>query len=165
MAAHSKSKNKWKSKQISKKFKKQPIPKPRTNNAVYCQCIHLPRLQFQLQDYQTIIPPTKPNHTTHSLESSIDHINELITTFTTKLPPKRIHIVHISDTHLSYNNYLIPFKKNMLNILIHSGDLSHSGCLNVNGAIPKHFKQFNQWLTQLPHHKKIIIAGNHDIAF
>ena len=127
--------------------------------------IHLPRTQFQWQDYnEYIISPSHQTTVNYNQQKAIELIDNLLNQFQTPLAPMQVHIVHISDTHLSYNDYVIPFKKDMLNILIHSGDLSHSGCLH-NGRLPKHFYEFSKWFRGLPHHKKVIIAGNHDIAF
>lgn len=133
-----------------------------------CPSIHLPRSQFVSQDYDTLLPNNDETSDQENNVKSIQSINELINIFTKKSPTftiKKIHIVHISDTHLKFAQYDIPFKPNMINILIHSGDLSHSAALNPNGTIPRHYKTFSKWFINLPHHKKVIIAGNHDIAF
>eukprot|EP01083_Nonionella_stella_P146198 459460_1 len=76
---------------------------------------------------------------------------------------KRIHIVHISDTHRKYATLddIIPFKANCINILIHTGDFSGQFDKHSPG-LPKRLVDFSRWFRHLPHHKKIIIAGNHD---
>eukprot|EP01084_Bolivina_argentea_P081436 147463_1 len=114
-----------------------------------CMDIHLPKTQFMEQDYYEIL---------NGMGAMLDGYN-------------CIHIVHISDTHELYAKFNdeIPFKKDAINILIHSGDFSpEDGPIKrkrngSKGMIPK-IKQFAQWFKALPHQKKIIIAGNHEHA-
>lgn len=60
-------------------------------------------------------------------------------------------IICISDTHNLHNQLQIPNG----DILIHAGDISAVGKKDD-------FINFNDWLGQLPHKYKIVIAGNHD---
>lgn len=65
-----------------------------------------------------------------------------------------IRVVCISDTHNSHHSQpTLPAG----DILIHSGDLTHSGSLNeLCDAL--------DWLSSHPHPVKIFIAGNHDAS-
>lgn len=63
-------------------------------------------------------------------------------------------IVCISDTHDLHNQLQVPDG----DMLIHAGDIT-----SVGGD--KAILDFNQWLGQLPHKYKIVIAGNHDYCF
>lgn len=63
-------------------------------------------------------------------------------------------IVLISDTHSLHRQVEIPHS----DILIHAGDITNKGSL-------EDVEDFNQWLGDLPHKHKIIIAGNHDFCF
>lgn len=63
-------------------------------------------------------------------------------------------IVCISDTHTFHRDLDVPDG----DVLIHSGDVSFNG-------EPYAYKDFDKWLGELPHKKKIIIAGNHDFNF
>lgn len=63
-------------------------------------------------------------------------------------------IVAISDTHLKHHQLKVPSG----DILIHAGDFSSRGSL-------EDLINFNQWLGELPHQFKIVIAGNHDFCF
>ena len=63
-------------------------------------------------------------------------------------------IVIISDTHGMHRKVKIPDG----DILLHCGDALNHGTLN---ELP----DFNNWLGELPHKHKIIIAGNHDAIF
>lgn len=63
-------------------------------------------------------------------------------------------IVCISDTHTLHDQVSIPDG----DILIHAGDLTNRGSF-------QDVVDFNNWLGQLPHRHKIIIAGNHDFCF
>eukprot|EP01084_Bolivina_argentea_P150267 262437_1 len=82
---------------------------------------------------------------------------------------KTIHIVHISDTHMRHERLskqnIIPFKKDSVNILIHSGDFAQRLKLTKTGEMPSQIQNFKKWFASQPHHKKIIIAGNNEIAF
>eukprot|EP01084_Bolivina_argentea_P319927 554969_1 len=79
---------------------------------------------------------------------------------------RKVHIVHISDTHRKFKEFTskIPFKKDCINILIHSGDFSGKFEKNKDETVtlPKRLVYFSQWFRNLPHQTKIIISGNHD---
>ncbi|KAG2054268.1 Metallo-dependent phosphatase [Suillus hirtellus] len=62
-----------------------------------------------------------------------------------------VRTICISDTHNTDISALIPPG----DILIHAGDLTHSGT-------PCELQVTFDWLVSLPHEHKIIIAGNHD---
>lgn len=62
-------------------------------------------------------------------------------------------IVCISDTHLRHDFEIPPG-----DLLIHAGDLTLSGTSNE-------IRRVGQWLQELPHPYKIVIAGNHDFLF
>ncbi|RDW63885.1 hypothetical protein BP5796_10387 [Coleophoma crateriformis] len=70
-------------------------------------------------------------------------------------PPRnkpKIRVICISDTHT--NTLSIPHG----DLLIHAGDLTNAGDVTeIQAQI--------DWLDSLPHHHKIIIAGNHDSYF
>lgn len=63
-------------------------------------------------------------------------------------------IVCISDTHGKHAQLTVPEGE----VLIHAGDFTKRGLL---GEI----QQFHDWIVQLPHKYKIVIAGNHDFLF
>lgn len=65
-----------------------------------------------------------------------------------------MRVVAISDTHCLHRNIDIPDG----DILIHAGDITNIGEFGV-------LADFNEWLGQLPHKHKIVIAGNHDKCF
>lgn len=68
---------------------------------------------------------------------------------------KTVRLVIISDTHGRHNRlYDIPAG----DVLIHCGDLS------INGKLDS-VELFAKWFYQLPHKRKIFIAGNHDFVF
>jgi Icc-related predicted phosphoesterase len=69
---------------------------------------------------------------------------------------KYIRCVCISDTHTQTDN----LKQNIPDgdIFMHCGDFSYSGQ-------PREIEKFKNFLNSLPHTKKVIIAGNHDITF
>lgn len=64
-------------------------------------------------------------------------------------------LVCISDTHSMHR--LIP-EIPTGDVLIHAGDSLGQGTL-------ENVAEFNDWLGNLPHRHKIVIAGNHDWAF
>ena len=67
---------------------------------------------------------------------------------------KTMKIVCISDTHNQHRQIDVPDG----DLLIHAGDFSGHGK-------PAEISAFNQWLGELPHRHKILIAGNHDFLF
>jgi len=63
-------------------------------------------------------------------------------------------LVCISDTHGSHRDFEVPNG----DILLHAGDISGRGEWET-------IEDFNQWLGELPHRHKVVIAGNHDFCF
>lgn len=64
----------------------------------------------------------------------------------------KIRLVCVSDTH----NNILPFSDvPQGDILVHAGDLTHSGSA---GELQKTL----DWLRSLPHQYQVFIAGNHD---
>jgi Icc-related predicted phosphoesterase len=63
-------------------------------------------------------------------------------------------IVCISDTHGLHRQVDVPEG----DILLHAGDVSKRGK-------EQEIKEFNDWLGELPHPHKVVIAGNHDFLF
>ncbi len=63
-------------------------------------------------------------------------------------------IVCISDTHSKHHKINLPDG----DILIHAGDISSYGT-------EKEVRKFDNWLADLPHPHKIVVAGNHDFVF
>lgn len=64
-----------------------------------------------------------------------------------------IKIVIISDTHNCHNALNIPDG----DILIHAGDMTEYGTR-------AEIEAFDKWLGTLPHHHKLVIAGNHEVC-
>lgn len=64
-----------------------------------------------------------------------------------------MRIVFISDTHLQHA-FTVPDG----DVLVHCGDFTMKGSA---GEI----QGFDEWLQELPHKYKVVIAGNHDIGF
>jgi len=69
-------------------------------------------------------------------------------------PPAAGHVrfVAISDTHGKRLSSVPPG-----DVLLHCGDFSNTGR-------PEEVRQFCEWFGSLPHPRKILIAGNHDLA-
>jgi len=65
-----------------------------------------------------------------------------------------MRIVCISDTHQMHRNIEVPDG----DVLIHAGDITGHG-------VERWVVDFNNWLGELPHKHKIVIAGNHDFIF
>lgn len=65
-----------------------------------------------------------------------------------------MRIVCLSDTHGAHREVEVP----QGDLLIHAGDFCAYGYL-------EELTDFNDWLGELPHPQKIIIAGNHDLCF
>jgi Icc-related predicted phosphoesterase len=65
-----------------------------------------------------------------------------------------MRLVLISDTHEAHRRVKVPDG----DILIHAGDITYDGNL-------REVKDFNNWLGELPHKHKVLIAGNHDWSF
>jgi Icc-related predicted phosphoesterase len=66
----------------------------------------------------------------------------------------KIRLVCVSDTHNQLHKIAIPEG----DILVHAGDLAMRGSL-------KEIAAFNDFLGTLPHPHKVVVAGNHDLAF
>jgi predicted phosphohydrolase len=64
-----------------------------------------------------------------------------------------LKIVALSDTHGLHRKVQVPEG----DILIHAGDFTNVGEL-------EQVKDFNDWLGELPHKYKVVIAGNHDLS-
>lgn len=71
-----------------------------------------------------------------------------------QIDSKIMRIVCVSDTHNLHNETKIPDG----DIFIHAGDITAIGDKDF-------IIDFNNWLGQLPHKHKIVIAGNHDFCF
>ena len=80
-------------------------------------------------------------------------INKNILPFDVIDHEKTVRIVSISDTHNRYRELTIPEG----DILIHAGDITGSGHLSE-------LEDFNDWLLDLPHKHKVVIAGNHELS-
>lgn len=80
--------------------------------------------------------------------------------FHTPIYDDKLRFVCLSDTHSKLSpkdvesKYFIPPG----DILLHAGDFTMKG-----GALE--IETFNEYLGKLPHKKKVIIAGNHDLPF
>lgn len=66
-----------------------------------------------------------------------------------------MRLVLISDTHAKHRKFEIPPG----DVLIHAGDIM------TTGWDPLEITDFDNWLGELPHKHKIVIAGNHDWLF
>lgn len=65
-----------------------------------------------------------------------------------------MRIVCLSDTHKLHDHVQVPGG----DLLLHGGDFTGRG----NRA---EVQAFGEWLTELPHPHKVVIAGNHDFLF
>mmetsp|Transcript_20530 Transcript_20530/g.27059 ORF Transcript_20530/g.27059 Transcript_20530/m.27059 type:complete len:424 (-) Transcript_20530:80-1351(-) len=72
----------------------------------------------------------------------------------------RLRIVCISDTHGSHQNLVGKIPDG--DILIHAGDFTNK---LRKSDMEKSLRSFDEFLGNLPHKHKIVIAGNHEIAF
>jgi Icc-related predicted phosphoesterase len=68
--------------------------------------------------------------------------------------PEDLSLVLVSDTHGYHRRISVPPG----DVLIHAGDMTETGALSE-------VEEFNQFLGELPHSHKIVIAGNHDFCF
>ncbi|XP_074640001.1 metallophosphoesterase domain-containing protein 1-like [Tubulanus polymorphus] len=73
---------------------------------------------------------------------------------TTPVSSGNVRFVCISDTHSRTQKLEIPPG----DILIHAGDFSNEGRISE-------VANFNKFLASLPHTRKIVIAGNHELSF
>jgi predicted phosphohydrolase len=64
---------------------------------------------------------------------------------------RRIRLVALSDTHDLHRKILVP----EADILIHCGDFTNKGS-------QEEIDDFQDWISQLPHKSKYVIAGNHE---
>jgi len=78
--------------------------------------------------------------------------------FTDPVAPRaadHVRFVCISDTHdASLDELVVPDA----DVLIHAGDFSQTGRIDE-------VRRFAAWLGSLPHARKLVIAGNHDLTF
>jgi len=65
-----------------------------------------------------------------------------------------MRLVALSDTHGRHDGLRVPDG----DVLIHAGDMSSKGTL-------EELRQFNEWLGELPHDRKLFVPGNHDFCF
>ncbi|XP_022111965.1 metallophosphoesterase MPPED2-like isoform X1 [Acanthaster planci] len=72
------------------------------------------------------------------------------------IPEGAVRFVCISDTHNQAARLLPTIPDG--DILIHAGDFTNIGR-------PREIKRFNEFLGQLPHRHKVVIAGNHEVTF
>ena len=63
-----------------------------------------------------------------------------------------MRIICISDTHCNHDEITVPEG----DVLVHAGDSCVRGTL-------EELKSFGEWLVDLPHARKVIVLGNHDI--
>ncbi len=63
-------------------------------------------------------------------------------------------IVVIADTHNRHRELTVPAG----DVLVHAGDMTLGGA-------KEEVEEFNNYLGELPHRHKIVIAGNHDFCF
>lgn len=74
----------------------------------------------------------------------------------TPIYPDKVRFVCMSDTHSNAE----AFKDRIPNgdVFIHTGDFTYTGQV-------AEVEKFNKFLGTLPHHHKIVIAGNHELTF
>lgn len=74
----------------------------------------------------------------------------------TSVPFNKVRIVCMSDTHslTSHLKFEIPDG----DIFIHAGDFTKCG-------LKEEVIEFNNWIGNLTHKHKIVIAGNHELSF
>jgi Icc-related predicted phosphoesterase len=65
-----------------------------------------------------------------------------------------MRIVAISDTHHQHRRLTVPPG----DVLVHAGDITRHGSL-------EDVRDFDEFLWNLPHRHKVVIAGNHDFCF
>jgi Icc-related predicted phosphoesterase len=68
-----------------------------------------------------------------------------------------LRIVAISDTHGSHRNVKLPDG----DVLIHAGDFT----VSYRGYDIAVIRDFDEWLGQQPHRRKVVVPGNHDRYF
>ena len=87
----------------------------------------------------------------HVLSDDFDVVSEAVSAKAEDM----IRVVTISDTH-EKEIALKPEDVPEGDVLVHSGDVTLKGKPNA-------FAQFREWMGQLPHKHKLVIAGNHDL--
>ncbi|KAL7014851.1 hypothetical protein ACKWTF_016154 [Chironomus riparius] len=70
--------------------------------------------------------------------------------------PNKVRVVCMSDTHSLNHYFKFPIPNG--DIFIHAGDFT--ACGKLDEVI-----SFNNWLENLPHKHKLVIAGNHELSF
>lgn len=65
-----------------------------------------------------------------------------------------MRIIAISDTHSYHNKLVIPDG----DVLVHAGDITFRGEIPIMAS-------FSDWLKDLPHKRKVVIFGNHELGF
>jgi Icc-related predicted phosphoesterase len=65
-----------------------------------------------------------------------------------------MRIVTVADTHLRHRELHVPEG----DVFVHAGDLCRSGHLRELAIAL-------DWIAELPHRRKVVVAGNHDWAF
>lgn len=70
--------------------------------------------------------------------------------------PEMIRVVCMSDTHSQIHRMSLDVPDG--DVLIHAGDFTNVGSA---GDV----ERFNQWLGELTHKHKVVIAGNHELSF
>ena len=80
-----------------------------------------------------------------------------LTEFTGAKPkqPGSVRFVAISDTHSRQRSSAIEVPPG--DVLIHTGDFTNTGTLDEIAS-------FAAWFDRLPHQRKVVIAGNHDLT-
>jgi Icc-related predicted phosphoesterase len=72
---------------------------------------------------------------------------------------RNFRVVCLSDTHGLHREVQIPDG----DVLIHAGDMTNF--FQPLERSWEELKSFNDWLEQIPHRHKIVVAGNHDLVF
>merc|ERR1740123_2000203 len=101
-----------------------------------CPDIRLSRKNFEAQDYEALMHKLQGDDDEKQQQSGDDI--------------KRVHVVHISDTHMDHLRMDIPFKEDRINLLVHSGDFSFRSELTESGGIPQQIADFREWFAALP---------------
>lgn len=65
-----------------------------------------------------------------------------------------MRVVFMSDTHGQHRRFSVPDG----DLFVHGGDFCKRGTL-------EEVREFNDWLSMLPHAHKLVVAGNHDWPF
>jgi len=113
---------------------------------------------FDISD-DVVINPTDPTSTWNNILSSHPHYGKCSAVGTRvhdgSVPkePGIVRFVCISDTHGKHRNITMPNG----DVLLHAGDITNIG-------EPEQFEDFIEWLEELPHREKVVIAGNHDLT-